>query len=181
MDVSDSRSRRERRAGVTAVTGTPTEEETRRMKTRAVARRSTLHLARKDAPSRGKTQQVFVAKRLHRPDKTQNALEHLLVCRLRKLRNSPKSCRQNPGRPCPRLKWLSPSLLGNYCARPLSFCMTRSLVDSLSCFNRVNSEICSAASGTSLYQDDDDEEMEDAVTSNAGITLVILSLLYQPF
>ena len=46
----------------------------------------------------------------------------------------------------------------------------------------MNFEICSAAtSGTSVYKDGDDEEMEDAVTSNAGITLVILSLLYQPF
>ena len=46
----------------------------------------------------------------------------------------------------------------------------------------MNFEICSAAtSGTSVYKDDDEEEMEDAVTSNAGITLVILSLLYQPF
>ena len=46
----------------------------------------------------------------------------------------------------------------------------------------MNFEFCSAAtSGTSVYKDDDDEEMEDTVTSNAGITLVILSLLYQPF
>ena len=46
----------------------------------------------------------------------------------------------------------------------------------------MNFEICSAAtSGTSVYKDGDDEEMEDAVTSNAGITLAILSLLYQPF
>ena len=59
--------------------------------------------------------------------------------------------------------------------------LTRPLVDSLSCFNRVNSEIQRAASGTSVYKDDDDEEMEDTVTYNAGITLVILSLLYQPF
>ena len=29
--------------------------------------------------------------------------------------------------------------------------------------------------------DDEEEEMEDALTSNAGITLVILSLLYRPF
>ena len=48
--------------------------------------------------------------------------------------------------------------------------------------DRVNPEICSAAtSGTSIYKDGDDEEMEDAVTSNAGITLAILSLFYQPF
>ena len=59
--------------------------------------------------------------------------------------------------------------------------MTRSSVDPLSCFDPVNSEICSAAtSGTSIYKDDDEEEMEDAVTSNAGIILDILSLLYQP-
>ena len=46
----------------------------------------------------------------------------------------------------------------------------------------MNFEICSAATfGTSVYKDDDEEEMEDAVTSNAGITLGILSLLYQPF
>ena len=47
----------------------------------------------------------------------------------------------------------------------------------------MNSEICSAAtSGTSVYKDDDDDEdMEDAASSNAGITLAILSLLYQPF
>ena len=32
-----------------------------------------------------------------------------------------------------------------------------------------------------LLSDDDDEEMEDAVTSHAGITFVILILLYQPF
>ena len=45
----------------------------------------------------------------------------------------------------------------------------------------MNSEICSdATSGTSIYKDDDEEEMEDAVTSNAGITLVILPLVYQP-
>ena len=47
----------------------------------------------------------------------------------------------------------------------------------------MNFEICSAAtSGTSVYKDDDDdEEMEDAVTSNAGKHLAILSLLYQSF
>ena len=169
------------RAEVTAATGIPTEEKTRRLTTQAVARRSTLHLARKDAPSRGRTQQVFMAKRLHRLDIPQSALEHLLLCRLRKLRSIPKSRRQSPRRRCPRLKWSYPSLMGNYCARPLSFCMNRSLVDSLSCFNRVNSEICSAASGTSMYQDDEDEEMEDAVTSHAGITFVIWYLLHQPF
>ena len=49
--------------------------------------------------------------------------------------------------------------------------MIQTLVDSLSCFDRVNSEICSAASRTSIYQDYDDEEMEDTVTSHAGITL----------
>ena len=46
----------------------------------------------------------------------------------------------------------------------------------------MNSKICSVAtSGTSIYKDDEEEEIEDAVTSSAGITLVILSLLYQPF
>ena len=93
----------------------------------------------------------------------------------------PKLAPSKPRKALPKIKVVVPSLLGNYCVRPLSFCMTRSLVDSLSCFNRVNSEICSAASRSSIFQDDDDEEMEDTVTSNAGITLVILSLLYHPF
>jgi hypothetical protein len=44
--------------------------------------------------------------------------------------------------------------------------------------DRVNLEICSAAtSGTSAYKDDEDEEMEDAITSKAGMTPVILSFL----
>ena len=47
----------------------------------------------------------------------------------------------------------------------------QTLVDSLSCFDRVNYEFCSAASGTSIYQDDKDEEMEGAVTSHASKTL----------
>ena len=45
---TESRSRRERRAGVTVVTEILTEDETRRVKTRAVVWRSTLHLARKE-------------------------------------------------------------------------------------------------------------------------------------
>ena len=47
--------------------------------------------------------------------------------------------------------------------------------------DQVNLETCSAAtSGTSIYKAGDAEEMEDAVTSKAGMTLVILSLLCQP-
>ena len=46
----------------------------------------------------------------------------------------------------------------------------------------MNLEIRSAAtSGSSVYKEDDDEEIEDAVTSKAGMPLVILSLLCQLF
>ena len=44
-------------------------------------------------------------------------------------------------------------------------------------FDRMNLETSSAAtSGTSAYKNED-EEMEDAVTSNPGTILVILSLI----
>ena len=47
-----------------------------------------------------------------------------------------------------------------------------------SCFNRTNFGAGSAAtSGTSAYRDDD-EVMEDAVTSNLGMISAILSLFW---
>ena len=58
------------------------------------------------------------------------------------------------------------------------FVRTLSLVDAE--VSRLILWSCSAAtSETSIYKDDD-EETEDAVTSNVGMTLVILSLLCQP-
>ena len=45
----------------------------------------------------------------------------------------------------------------------------------------MNLETCRAAtSGTSAYRDDD-KDVEDAVTSNPGMTFANLSLLSQPF
>ena len=45
----------------------------------------------------------------------------------------------------------------------------------------MNLETCRAAtSGTSAYRDDD-EDVEDTVTSNPGMTFANLSLLSQPF
>ena len=70
-------------------------------------------LVPKGDPSIHMTQQVSVVKQLHRPDRLQSTLGRLLLCRLRRLPSSPKSRRQNLGRPCPRSKWLSPLLLGN--------------------------------------------------------------------
>ena len=50
-----------------------------------------------------------------------------------------------------------------------------------SSFDQVNLETCRAAtSRTSAYRDDD-EDVEDAVTSNPGMTFANLSLLSRPF
>src|SRR3990170_7251395 len=80
-------------------------------KTRAVVRRSSLHLAWKSVPSRSTTQQVSGVKWRHRLDKLRSALGHLLRCRLRRLRNSSRLRRQSHGRPCPRSKLMFPSPL----------------------------------------------------------------------
>ena len=141
---------------------------------RLMKKRSTHLPAGKGGPSSPTIRQAPATRRPFRPGSRQSVLGRLLRRRLKRLRNNPRSYRRRLERLCPKSK--STSLL------PLCKChvfgFTRNSVLSIfPWFDRMNLETSSAAtSGTSAYKNED-EDMEDAVTSNPGIIFVILSLL----
>ena len=157
-----------------AVSGILTERRTRRATTRVMKKRSTHLPVGKGDPSSPTIPQAPATRQPFRLGSRQSVLGHPLRRRLKRLRNNPRSYHRRPERRCPESK--STSLL------PLRKCpvfgFTRNSVLSIfPWFDRMNLETSSAAtSGTSAYKNDD-ENMEDAVTSRPGIISAILSLL----
>ena len=92
--------------------------------TRMIVKKSTHHLAQNADPNSLKTLQVGVARQLLQAHKCKNALGLRLRSRLKRPPSSSRPPLQSLGRPCPRPRWMFPSLLRKCLAFSLFFCAT---------------------------------------------------------